>query len=408
MRITRWTESGYENGRIAARIGFPFKVPDLVRIVDPIGWQEAAKAGRGDGLAPWAYRWSRSDFYQLALYLHQRSLESIPPLDRYPELRGMDQYLADYVRGLADESGCSYEEAVWSQQYRPVSHYVQTLAQPEPILPGVPAGCTTVVFARTDRGPIIGRNTDDGIQWGDKVPRCGEPHLNVMPPERGYSYIEGIDDRRNEKGLSIHGSSIAYPLEPDSTEYFPVDIQEMVVQHCATVAEAVDLVRRYSTFGGATNVVVVDAQGNAAAIEKGKAQCAVRWMDKRSVVFCTSGVAVEPATKRFMDIEGSSYQWNLARYRRIDALVADGPLTVEHMWNVMTDHHPTDFICKHFDKQAPGALGNLRQFLTLPAESRHFARQYDPATGRHPCAFSPDEHLWSFTPLQRELADVWS
>ena len=33
MRITRWTESGYENGRIAARIGFPFKVPDLVRIL---------------------------------------------------------------------------------------------------------------------------------------------------------------------------------------------------------------------------------------------------------------------------------------------------------------------------------------------------------------------------------------
>ena len=44
MRITRWTNSGYENGRIAARIGFPFKVPDLVRIVDPIDWQEAAKA----------------------------------------------------------------------------------------------------------------------------------------------------------------------------------------------------------------------------------------------------------------------------------------------------------------------------------------------------------------------------
>ena len=316
----------------------------------------------------------------------------------------MDQYFADYVKGLADESGFSYEEAVWSQHYRDVYHFVQTLAQPEPILSGVAAGCTTVVFANTERGPIIGRNTDDDINWGDRFPRFGEPTLNLMPAERGYSYIYAVDEMRNEQGLSIHGSSISYPLEADAAERFPIALHDLVIRHCANVAEAVDLIGRYAGFGGSTNLVVVDAQGNAAAVEKGKSQCAVRWMDKRGVVFCTSGVAVEPATRRFMEVEGPSYQWNLAPYRRIDALVADGPLTVEHMWNVMTDHHPADFICKHFDKQSPGALGTIHQSLSIPAESRHFARQYDAETGNHPCAFPSTEYWWSFAPLGRVLS----
>ena len=29
MRIIRWTNSGYENGRIASRIGFPFRIGDM-------------------------------------------------------------------------------------------------------------------------------------------------------------------------------------------------------------------------------------------------------------------------------------------------------------------------------------------------------------------------------------------
>ena len=82
MRIIRWTNSGYENGRIASRIGFPIRIGDIMKFVDPVRWQESAKAGRNAGLAPWALRWSRLDFYQLAVHLHRQGLPIVGPLSR--------------------------------------------------------------------------------------------------------------------------------------------------------------------------------------------------------------------------------------------------------------------------------------------------------------------------------------
>lgn len=396
MRVIRWTSSGYENGRIAGyrdrqRIG------DLVEIVDPAGWQETARASRNQSLAPWARHWTRGDFLDLALLLHRQSLTGLPPLDRYPELRGMDQYMADYVRGLVDGSGHSLEDIIWSQQYRHVYNFVHTPTQAEPALPSVAAGCTTIAFARTEQGPIIGFNMDDHVGWGDKSPRFGEPTLHLMPADRGYSHVMGLG-WFNERGLCIHRSSHTYPNEPESVERFPVNVEDLVLRHCATVSEAIDMFGRYAAFGGPSNLVLVDAEGTAAAVEKGKTHCAVRWADDRGVVFATSGVALEPETRRFMDTDAENYRENLARYRRIETVVTAGSLTVEHMWEVLADHHPTDFVCKHFDRVPPGALGTLQQHVALPAQSRWFVRQYDPETHQHPCTFEPTEHGWTFAP----------
>jgi hypothetical protein len=129
---------------------------------------------------------------------------------------------------------------------------------------------------------------------------------------------------------------------------------------------------------------------------------AIRRADERGVVFATSGVAVEPETREFMEVDGESYRWNLARFNRLAALTADVPLTVEQMWRTITDHHPTDFICKHFDKVAPGALGTLHQYVVVPAEERYLAREYDARNNLPPCQVPPVEQTWSFAPLARQ------
>lgn len=121
----------------------------------------------------------------------------------------MVEYMADFARGLADGTGFSYEDVVWTQQYQPVYFYVHTPAQLEPALPGVTTGCTTVVFARDEHDPIVSRNMDGQQDWGEKFPHVGEPTLNVQPAERGYIYVSGPGSL-NEKGLSLVGSSISW------------------------------------------------------------------------------------------------------------------------------------------------------------------------------------------------------
>jgi len=338
--------------------------------------------------------WSEKSLLDLVEQVHQEILSEEFDKKRYPEIQGLVAYEDEEAKGIADVFGIDYRKVLLCKDtYRRLA---QTRIAEGLVSPPLESGkCTTVIFKDSPVGPIIGRNMDSGMDALPGLQGYGEPVIFQYPEEMGYSYITTADIM-NSQGLSIQGSSIGYPNEPTYAKFW-LETQTLILRFCKTVKEALDFMERYNPLFGPSNLVVLDASGDSAVIEKTKNTFAVRRTDT-SWIFTTDGVAVEEKTRKIQGDNTPAYQFNLQRHQLIEKLLkkeAKAP-SVEAMQRIMTDHTMPSPVCKHLDKMPSFyPLGSLYSFVVVPQEKLYYFKVIEPGP-IYPCQMEPTKYSYWF------------
>ena len=120
-----------------------------------------------------------------------------------------------------------------------------------------------------------------------------------------------------------------------------------VLESCATVPRALDLVTRTPTAGNGIAVMLLDGEGNLASFEKTADRQAVR-SPRDGVLFCTNHY-VDEEMRRFNDTSCERYRNSTGRYAVLQkALHRDKPAhTVQTMERILKDHSEPGAICQH-------------------------------------------------------------
>lgn len=388
VKVLRLSESGYENG---FNIGKANR-ESLRGFLDLYGkietWRRYAKeVWKVPSAAEVLEKWVQEDLFRHAERAYEKRINAVPDLSRYPELRGMKEYIQDELKGTAEGANLSIKEIIFSHFWYDVYQLLKGHAK---WLENVGAGCTTVVFRKTDVGPIIGRNTDDSVDWVQKQ-SYGDyfPSIVLRPRSMGYS----SGPLGNEKGLVMMGSSIDYPSEGEPDELFPVEVGDLVMRHCAKVEEALEMFKRYNMFTRrCSNIALVDAEGDAAVVEKSWRHIGII-RAKGETVFTTDGVAVHPETRSLLDTSSELYTFNYRRWLNLERLTKDAASkpTVDAMWQILRDHSSPSPVCKHLDRLPPFyRLITLFSAVYIPKEKRYYVTLAEPGP-TYPCSLEPVE-----------------
>ena len=412
---------GYENGAALAQawqedglIPMPHgEVFEFYRLVDKeaverLGDEEGMQGPELNLLEPFAKHarlmgreqdvarvreWTEARLLDAVGQIHRDRLAEPFDPHRYPEMQGLAQYQDREAKGIADVFGTDFRRILLCQdQYRRLV-YLLVSGEAEPT-PAAAGSCTSVMFKESPVGPIVGRNMDSGIGSVAGLQGFGDPVMFRFPEEMGHSYM-GTALAVNEHGLTIQGSSITYAHEPTDAGFW-VDLGPLVLRCCRTTAEALDLIDRYSTMSGPSNLVLIDGEGDGAAVEKSKNTYAVRRTDT-PWIFTTDGVAVEEKTAA---IQGQTalHEFHVARHRLIERLLreAESNPSVEAMRRIMRDHTPPSPVCKHLDQMPEDyPLATLYSFLLVPRTGEYYFWVTRPGP-EYPCTFEPTPHRFSF------------
>ena len=336
--------------------------------------------------------WNEKSVLDLVEQVHQEILSEEFDKKKYPEIQGLAAYEDEEAKGIADVFAIDYRKVLLCKYTRLVyARITEGL-----VLPPLKNGrCTTVIFKDSPVGPIIGRNMDSGINAMPSLQDYGEPVIFQYPEEMGYSYIASAAIM-NSQGLSIQGSSIGYPNEPTYAKFW-LGTQGLILRFCKTVEEALDLIERYNPFFGPSNLVVLDATGDTAVIEKTKNTFAVRRTDT-NWIFTTDGVAVEKKTRKLQGDDTAAYQFGLQRHQLIEKLLkkeAKAP-SIEAMQRIMSNHTMPSPVCKHLDKMPSFyQLASLYSFIVVPRDKTLYFRVMGPGP-TYPCQQEPVKYSYAF------------
>jgi len=188
-------------------------------------------------------------------HLSRRRREEIA-LGLLKEVDGFCPPVAEEIRGMAEGSGLPLVD-VCADSFQNFLGFVP--AEEE---------CSNIVFRTSDRGPLLGKNTD----LEKEAPRHTAllaKHYDTGLSMAGYAYrgkvsMQGV----SSAGLAIGGSSVTLKEEAGVPKGFPDSIVMVSLLHkCATTADAVRLLRDVPFFGKGLNLALVDAGGDAAVVE---------------------------------------------------------------------------------------------------------------------------------------------
>ena len=336
--------------------------------------------------------WDEKKLLEAVEKLQQKVLAHKFDRRKYPEIQGLAAYRSAEAKGIADVLGVDYRRVLLCNG--DYTRYIYRLVTEgrEGELSG-DRGCTPIAFKSSPKGPIVGMNLDAEIAALTGLQGHGEPVVFQYPEEMGYSYENTTCV--NSQGLTLQGSSITYPQEAECP--LSREIQGLIIRFCKNVTEALDLIERYNHFYGPANLLVVDARGDAAAIEKSKNTFAVR-RTKTNGIFTTDGVAVEAKTRKIQGDNTPAYQFGLQRHQLIEKLLkkeAKAP-SVEAMQRIMTDHTMPSPVCKHLDKMPSFyQLVTLYTFILVPEEKAYYFNVIHPGP-IYPCQQEPVKYSYWF------------
>ena len=347
-------------------------------------------------------RWTQEDLWVHAADLHRRKMDALPELKRFPELKGMDQYLDEQTRGFAEGAGIDVREVYLQDYWREIIFYV-TGGGRRPN----PGSCSEFFFPDTPKGPLRGKGWDDIMAWYTDNPfslppaESREPPINIIPPRdegRGYRRHGTI----NEVGLCLDtGGGATYEYEEERDEaLFPAPVHDLVMRSCATALEAVEMLTRYNIYWGPCNCVVSDAEGKGALIEKSKYHYAVRMSD-RNVLITTYGGCEDEDMRRWCDTSTPLFGYYQRRLQVMKEIViqAGERLDLEVFWKSLLHHDSQAPGCTHRENKPPGVeLFTFGGFALLSGEGRSFSRTIARENGRirYACANPVVESRYRF------------
>jgi len=231
-----------------------------------------------------------------------------------------------------------------------------------------PKGCSNVALTDSALGPVLGSTLD-----------VGPAPYRVMllyKPRDGYSFVtvsraENLSAPRamNEAGLCLGGSSTK---ALDECRGFPrYVLMRAAAQYCATVSEALKLFSKYERdFKNPLNVIVVDAEGDAAVVEFTNCRMEVRRPEDGGIA-CTNHY--ESSLAKLEARDPAAVLESKARYARLVEFIrsCDRSRPIEEMKRILRSHGPGG-ICQHGEAQA---LHATLAFIMVPRRGWFYVSQ---------------------------------
>lgn len=341
-------------------------------------------------------QWTDQQILEAVEHINRKRLQQEFSVDRYPEMQGLAAFEDAESKGIADVFGTDYRKILLCKdEYNRLVHsMVLESAPPEP------GRCTTCLFKDSPVGPIIGRNMDAGIESVPGLQAYGEPVRYRLLEGMGYSFLAGALSL-NRHGLVVQGSSIGYPDEATKAQFW-VSLGMLIIRFCKTVPDALDLIDRYSGMSGPTNLLMLDANGDSAVVEKSPNTHSLRRTDT-PWIFTTDGIAVEAAAAAIQGsdeahVPGSAYAFHTRRHQRLVELLnlESREPSIESMGRVMRDHDERSPVCKHIDCMPQYyPLATLYSFILAPqiGEYDFWVTRPGPT---YPCQSKPTRYTYSF------------
>jgi predicted choloylglycine hydrolase len=246
------------------------------------------------------------------------------------------------AEGIAEGSGLKTEQVIQLGLWEEFKNDFQPSASP--------SACTTIAFAETPDGPIMGKTSD--IEDFQR-PYYMIQHIN---PTKGHKLVSigkvgssKTEIGMNDKGLVI-GTGSAKPLDQmGSNGIERMTLVRLALQYCSDVQETIEFLEGYELVSLGLYFVIMDAKGNARIIEKGRTNQAVRSPDEKGILYATNFYyTVEMAP--YMDTSAAYYQNALERFITLGRLCRTHKpeLGVSSMTAILKDHSPYGPICAHF------------------------------------------------------------
>lgn len=274
--------------------------------------------------------------------IYRQRLEAVPPLEKYPELKGVRERIIETDKGIMDAVGIDFGELSIYRNYR---FYFERVENPGPKYKG--KDCTIVYFADSSDGAILGKNVDDRKSLAlKKVPDFSDE------PEKKF-IIDGVS------------SGIFYDEIPP--EIFPVPVFELLEENCSDLKGAVEFLSRYKFFWGQGSYVLIDKKRKEGVIfEKSNCRYAIREM-KYGALWCTAMTFAEEKMKKYLDrkrkerVKKKGEKWGESieaeywsgcdkRYKNLEKLVLEKKdrFSLKAMLEILHNHSPfPECICLH-------------------------------------------------------------
>jgi len=258
-------------------------------------------------------------------------------------------HLVEEMEGIAEGSGIAFETIL---TYNSIAEMWRA------------EGCTDVGFADAPEGVVIGKTNDIGENKAHYhiphllTPRAGERLLFCTWP--GTVWVNaGV----NESGLGIASASVASKeMEPEGI--ISNSVYRLAIERARDLEQGLRFLREVRFMCHPFNVVLGDAHGGLAAVERTVFKMAVRrpesggvfaanhWEEAETAPLCTIPEPVLSNSKR--------------RHENLRRLVRTAPHTVEGMMAIVRDHNPSGGVCQHGDAGMHSSAG----YVVVPAQRR--------------------------------------
>ena len=176
-------------------------------------------------------------------------------------LRRTAPELIEEMQGSAQGSGLSYQDVVRL-------NFAEEIA-------GGNLGCSQFGMVASDGSAVMGKNEDAG--YGHRTYAATELH-----PDNGHAqvhvgavnWVVSSGSGINDAGLCLGQSSLKVTDEADGIPR--LTMLRLVLERCANVSEAADLLKTKTGGLRGMNFLMVDANGDMAVVERSPSRCAVR------------------------------------------------------------------------------------------------------------------------------------
>lgn len=277
-------------------------------------------------------------------------------------LRRWAPWMVEEMQGIAEGSALPYRDIL---AYNALADIWQ-----------VQAFCTTIGWADTPAGAIIGKTNDIGrdhekYHW-PFIRRGGEGHPAVCVTWPGTVWANCFV---NESGLAFGGSSLG--LKARNPEGIPSNCMLRVpMDTCGTVAEAIEALRRIPVMHHPAHIVFADATGDLAGVEMTPEGVQVCMGPRAPHALVTNHFC--PGPWEGQDSGEARHVENSQRRRaNLERLTRDLPHTVEGMQQVVCDHADSGAICQHGQEDMWSSTG----YVAIPSERAILIAHGQPCEG---------------------------
>jgi len=207
--------------------------------------------------------------------------------------------------------------------------------------------CSLVTFADADGGPILGKTSDHPLF---SLRFLALEHVQ-NPSPAAHCFIRGtfvgtLGTRAglNDAGLALVGAAII--SDALNRQGVPVQVLfQAILERCATVEDAIALAETMPSVNYGAHIMLGDAGGHTAVIERMPDRMAVR-RPVNGLNFNTNH-PLAPETREHSASPSPMKENSEARYQKLKALTATAPRTVAGMQAILRDHTEPGAICQH-------------------------------------------------------------